>query len=103
MNKWKKISANPDDKIKKKNQDYGSNDKIKNKLKFDKNIKNKNLKPKHWGPKTKYHKILNWRAKLKITNSTYSQKKSKTKIKIKWVRAKFENKNKNKIKSRCTI
>ena len=31
----------------KKNQDYGSNDKIKNKLKFDKNIKNKNLKPKH--------------------------------------------------------
>jgi hypothetical protein len=28
--------------IKKKNQNYGSNDEIKNKLKFDKKMKNKN-------------------------------------------------------------
>ena len=30
-----------------KNHDYGSNDKIKNKLKFDKRVKNQNLKLKH--------------------------------------------------------
>jgi hypothetical protein len=31
----------------KKKQEYGFNDEIKNKLKFDKSVKNKNLKPKH--------------------------------------------------------
>jgi hypothetical protein len=31
----------------KKSQNYGSNDEIKSKLKFDKDAKNKNLKPKH--------------------------------------------------------
>jgi hypothetical protein len=30
-----------------KNQHYGSNDKIKNKLNFDKRVKNQNLKLKH--------------------------------------------------------
>jgi len=79
MNKWKKKYQQTQIIKLKKNQDYGSNDEIKNKLKFDKNIKNKNFKPKHWGPKTKYHKILNWRAKLKITKSTYSQKNPKQK------------------------
>jgi hypothetical protein len=49
----KKILANSSDEIKKKNQDYGFNDEIKNKLKFDKGAKNKNLKPKYWGPKPK--------------------------------------------------
>jgi hypothetical protein len=35
-------------KLKKiKNQDYGSNDKIKNKLKFDKRAKNQSLKSKY--------------------------------------------------------
>ena len=37
----------------KKSQNYGSNDEIKSKLKFDKDTKNKNLKPKHWGSKYK--------------------------------------------------
>jgi hypothetical protein len=46
-NQWiKKVKTNTS-KLKwwnwKKNQDYGFNDKIKNKLKFDKCVKNKNL------------------------------------------------------------
>jgi len=36
----------------KKIQDEFNNG-IENKLKFNKNIKNKNLKPKYWGPKPK--------------------------------------------------
>jgi hypothetical protein len=42
-----------------KNQDYGSNDEIKNKLKFDKRVKNQNLKSKHQGSNFNYHQNLN--------------------------------------------
>jgi len=42
-----------------KNQDYGSNDEIENKLKFDKIFKNQNLKSKHLGRNVKYHQTLN--------------------------------------------
>jgi hypothetical protein len=42
-----------------KNQDYGSNDEIENKLKFDKIFKNQNLKSKHLGHNVKYHQTLN--------------------------------------------
>jgi hypothetical protein len=42
-----------------KNQDYGSNYEIENKLKFDKRVKNQNLKSKHQGPNFNYHQNLN--------------------------------------------
>jgi hypothetical protein len=51
----------------KKKQEYGFNDEIKNKLKFDKSVKNKNLKPKHWGPKPKIPS--NIEMKCQIENS----------------------------------
>jgi len=38
--KEKKYQQNLGDEIEKQNQDYGSNDKVKNKLKFDKGVKN---------------------------------------------------------------
>jgi hypothetical protein len=45
-NQWKKkvkqIPANPGDEIENKYQDYGSNDEIKKKLKFNKKNKNSN-------------------------------------------------------------
>jgi len=40
-----------------KNQDYGSNDEIEKKLKFDKRNKNQTWKSKHWGPNIKFYKI----------------------------------------------
>jgi len=50
----------------KKNQDYGFNDEIKNKLKFDKGAKNKNLKPKFWGSKPKIPSNIELNSQIKI-------------------------------------
>jgi len=52
--------------LKNKNQDYGFNDEIVKILKFDKRVKNQNLKSKHWGPNFKYHQNLNWNVKLNL-------------------------------------
>jgi len=77
-----------------KNQDYGSNDEIENKLKFDKRVKNQNLKSKHQGPNFNYHQNLNWKVKLERKNKF--TKESKLKIRIKRMRIKFEKiKNQN--------
>jgi hypothetical protein len=51
--KSKELGSN----LKKKNQDYGSNDEIENKLNFYKIAKNQNKKSKHWGSNLKCHKI----------------------------------------------
>jgi hypothetical protein len=80
----KKISASQGDEIE-KNQDYRSNNKIKNKLKFDKYAKNKNLKPKHRGPKPKIPSNIKM-GQIENFQVHKFTKESKTKIKIKRVK-----------------
>ena len=62
-----------------KNQDYGSNDEIENKLKFDKIFKNQNLKSKHLGHNVKYHQTLNLKVKLKRKIKLTKESKTKNK------------------------
>ena len=53
----------------------------KNKIKFDKKVKNQILKSKHWGPNFKYHQILNWiiksKRKIKFIKESKFFKKSR--------------------------